>query len=126
MLFGSCKAEFNVQKLLRKQIIDIKNVSLEKAAVNVLIDENGKLNWNIFTFEESEEEDETESEFKINELHIKKLNLNKIAIRYENQQTKDLFSIDSLSSDFKMGCSNRLFRSKRELMLREKILAITK
>ncbi|WP_163515906.1 AsmA family protein [Gelidibacter japonicus] len=109
LLFGSCKAEFNLRKLLLEQIIDIKNVSLENASVNVLIDYNGKLNWDIFAFEKSEE---NESDFKINEFHINKFNLNKTAIRYENQQTNDLFSIDSLSSDFKMGYDDEKISAK--------------
>lgn len=100
LLFDSCKAEFNVAKLLQKNAIDIKNVALENAYANVQIDKNGKLNWNILKTDTVASQDSTQ--FNITELKIQKLRLNKIKLKYANQITNDLFSIDSLSANFKM------------------------
>ncbi|WP_432221468.1 hypothetical protein ACRASX_12525 [Flavobacterium sp. TMP13] len=104
LLLNSCNAEFNVRKLLLNKIIDIKNIALRQASVNVLIDKNGKLNWDILKTKNIEDKkvENPESDFKINELYIKKLNLNRIQVKYANQVTNDLLSIDSLSTNFKM------------------------
>lgn len=100
LTFNSCKAELNVVKLLQNKAIDIKNIALENAYVNVLIDKKGILNWDILKTDTIAEEGP--SNFKLTNLKLKKMRLDKIRFKYVNELTNDRFSIDSLSANFKM------------------------
>ena len=100
LLFNSCKAEFNVAKLLQKNVIDIMNIALENAYANVLIDKKGILNWDILKTDTLS--DKSSSDFNITNLKLKKMRLSKVRFKYANEMTHDLFSIDSLSANFKM------------------------
>lgn len=101
LLLNTCNVSFNLKKILLNKVVDIKNISVNNAYANVNINKNGDLNWDILKKQEISKED-SPSDYKINELYIKRVHLDKIKIKYTNQITNDLFSVDTLSTNFKL------------------------
>lgn len=98
VFFEKAKVEINLSKLILKKAIDLKEVSLEKAFLNMQIDEEGHLNWDVFQASESE----GDSEFKIEELTIKRLKLDQASLKYTNHQDNDFVDLQNLKAFFRM------------------------
>lgn len=111
--FALCRANFNVEKLWRKNDLVITNLTLTEPKIRAIINEKGKANWNIVKetpVDTTTVKDSTE--FKINSILIKKLNIENAKINYRDLATKTRAKADSLNITLKaMDTDNKLVLS---------------
>ena len=111
--FDFCKASFNVEKLWKDHDLEINKLLLVNPKIKAVIHKNGTPNWDIVPDTEADTvtvKDTTA--FKINHIHIKKLNVENAKITYRDYETKTRARIDSLTIAMKVSnTDNKLLLS---------------
>lgn len=100
--FAYCSASFNAERLWRKHDLIINNLTLTNPKIRAIINESGKANWNIVKATAADTITVKDStSFEINNIHIKRLNIENAKINYRDFATKTRGRIDSLNITLK-------------------------
>lgn len=100
--FAYCSASFNAERLWRKHDLIINRLTLTEPRIRAIINESGKANWNIVkqtAVDTTTAKDSTS--FEINNIQIKRLNIENARINYRDFATKTKGRIDSLNISLK-------------------------
>ena len=93
----SLSASVNLKSLLGNAGYEINKITVDNALVNLLVLENGMVNWNITKPDESATADTTASNFK---LLLKNVTVNNSDFRFVNDSTKMSFALQGINLNF--------------------------
>lgn len=99
--FELCKASFNAQKLWRKHDLDINKLVLVKPKIRAIVPKEGQPNWEIVKPQEADTTASDSTAFKINHIHIRKLEVENGKVNYQNYITNVRAKADSLDITLK-------------------------
>lgn len=100
--FILCKASFDAARLWRRHDLVINKLLLTEPKIRAIVLDNGKANWNIIKpYEADTTTVEDTAAFKINHIHIKKLDIENAKITYHDYATKVRARVDSLTISLK-------------------------
>jgi len=90
MTVGELSSSVNLSALWRSDGISINSINLDRPSVNLIVNKDGKSNWNI---EKTSTEPKITSDKKGKEINLDKIVINKLSLGYKNESTPMLFSM---------------------------------
>ena len=101
--FKEAKLSFNIYKFLKQNEVDIKNIQLEKPQLYFHLDSLGGSNWNILKQTDTlEKTQDSTSNFKLNDVRIRKFEINHAKARYKDELSQLTHAINDFNLVLKM------------------------
>jgi len=101
--FKEANLSFNLYKFLKQNEVDIKNIQLEKPQLYFHLDSLGGSNWNILKQTDTlEKTQDSTSNFKLNDVRIRKFEINHAKARYKDELSQLTHAINDFNLVLKM------------------------
>ncbi|WP_417559124.1 AsmA-like C-terminal region-containing protein [Mesoflavibacter zeaxanthinifaciens] len=106
-IFSEARVSFNVYQYLRNDNIDIYEITLKEPNINIQVDSLGNYNFDILkTSEINEEDTDTVSSFNINNINLRKFNIENAHLLYQDGISKVSYEAEGFNTTVKAHKNN--------------------